>query len=206
MYNQFCFEQLIIEAFNRFKSNWENNTDNFAFAAFYKNIMIGFILGNSNFIRDLFVLPEYSRKGVGNKLLRYAEKINYNYKTDIQLKALSKSIVFYTKNGYKKQNDTNIFIKNLELQVDEYYTIPLFNAYYTLKHIHNTNITESSEYNPYFACVKNKNIIGYANIDNNTIKYKIFDIQNKLKISSELYNIIKEYKYNVCALNLTKQI
>lgn len=85
--------------------DWDCNKYNFAFAAYHKTQMIGFIKGfadkeEETYVDSLYVLPKYHGMNIGTQLLQAAEKTSALVAKRISLTSLSSAIDFYKNNGY----------------------------------------------------------------------------------------------------------
>ena len=91
-----------------YRNNLQNHKHNFAFGAYYKQRMIGFIQGYSidpddAWVHHLYILPEYHRYGIGTQLLNAAEQSVWVVAKQISLVSLGLAIDFYErKHDYTK--------------------------------------------------------------------------------------------------------
>ena len=88
-----------------YAQNWRQDKYSFAFAAYYKNQMIGFAKGclgeqDETFLDHLYVLPEYRKWGVGSQLLNAMEQASCLVAYKMSLYPLSGSMKFYDKHKY----------------------------------------------------------------------------------------------------------
>ena len=100
----------------------------FAFAAYYKNQMIGF---SDGYVSDdvmnldsLFIHPMYHGFGVGGKLLKKVERSAGLVKSNIELMPLVNAIGFYQRWGYNYNKDGIHLIKRLP--EPDFGVIPVF--------------------------------------------------------------------------------
>ena len=106
------------ETMAEFKENWTKPVQNFAFAAYDDNKMIGFISGTYEIklakIMHLYVLPQYQGQRIGKRLLSAAETaISVDADTS-DLISMGNSNKFYEKNGYYSETKTNHYKKSLK--------------------------------------------------------------------------------------------
>ena len=106
------------ETMTEFKENWTKPVQNFAFAAYDNDKMIGFISGIYEIklakIMHLYVLPQYQGQHIGKRLLSAAETaISVDADTS-DLISMGNSNKFYEKNGYYSETKTNHYKKSLK--------------------------------------------------------------------------------------------
>lgn len=114
-----------------YKSRLNNYPHNFAYAAYYRNKMVGYIKGycrrNCAYIDELFVLPKFQNLNIGTRLLARAESARFFGAHFMELVALPSAIPFYQRCGWAISfGDINIMTKNLTNCV--YRLVPIFNA------------------------------------------------------------------------------
>ncbi len=113
---------------NYFKWLYKRDKDGFLVAEENRNF-IGCVAGDSNWINyegkkvleihEIFVIPEYRKKGIGSQLLR--EIINYGMKKKIELAELwvgktnYNAIQFYKKFGFKEAGEWGKWLRMIRL-------------------------------------------------------------------------------------------
>lgn len=106
------------ETMAEFKENWTKPVQNFAFAAYDDNKMIGFISGTYEIklakIMHLYVLPQYQGKHIGAQLLKSAESAISVDRNNVELVSMTKAETFYKKYGYISYNKTNRYNKSVK--------------------------------------------------------------------------------------------
>lgn len=121
---------------------------NFAFGAYDKKNMIGFIQGNcvhkKAIIKNLYVLPDYMRQKVGFRLLNQAEKALGLNATSIELVSLAYAQKFYENNSFKPTSaGSNHYIKFVEGKV-KCDILPMFGLSDALRYAY-SKITEENK-------------------------------------------------------------
>ena len=106
------------DTMDEFKKNWNKPSQNFAFAAYNNNEIIGFISGTYDIkiakIEHLYVLPQYQGQHIGKMLLNAAESaISIDAHTS-DLIAMGNSDKFYEKHGYYSETKTNHYKKSVK--------------------------------------------------------------------------------------------
>ena len=144
---------------------------NFAFGAYYKKKMIGFIQGNcvnkQALIKNLYVLPKYMRQKVGFRLLNQAEKalcLNANH---IELVSLAKAQKFYENNSFKPiLAGGNHYIKFVESK-PKCDILPIFRVSNALRCVCSQITEESTDA---FSCLRKAHVPVFVYLD---IKSKV---------------------------------
>ncbi|MCQ2575000.1 MAG: GNAT family N-acetyltransferase [Alphaproteobacteria bacterium] len=114
-----------------YEYEYNNNALPFAFGAYnFNNKMVGFIKGHIvapkdfAYVSSLYVTPDYQGNGIGEKLLRSAEKSASLYVGFVSLKSLPEAEGFYIQQGYECSGRRYNFYKGLTFPSNE--TVPAF--------------------------------------------------------------------------------
>ena len=88
------------------RQEWNRGKYKFAFGAYHDGEMVGFVNGylldrNTMYLRNLFVLPEFSGNGAGSQLLNGAERTSLLVAREMDVVSLHGAASFYAKNGYR---------------------------------------------------------------------------------------------------------
>lgn len=104
---------------DEYKNNWKRRSFNFAFGAYDKSQMVGFIHGycadRVGYIEELYILPEYQGQRIGSRLLTMGETaITYGAgKIELTALATRRAMSYYPKRGYTIRLAPNGFEKKL---------------------------------------------------------------------------------------------
>ena len=184
---------------------WKHN---FAFAAYAKEKMVGFIQGfafekssefysvysKETFLEHLYVLPKYHKCGIGSQLLNAFEETASLVSSKVILTPLRNAITFYEKNGYKYFGDME---KNLVPCVNK--VVPVFQWIKTdfdvkLNVTVNNHFLQKNRYKPVFVYL-NKD----SEIDGVIIKT---DTENKMWLNQQQ----EKSKLRICRCKLAQSL
>ena len=120
-----------------FKSYWLHRAFNFAFGAYNKSDMIGFVKGYIEHglvnIEHVYILPKYMSRGIGSQLLKKVEEATSLCADDIELVSFAKAQNFYEKNGYRLLF-MNRYNKTIKKDIRST-TLPIFRITSSIKNI-----------------------------------------------------------------------
>ncbi len=113
-----------------FKSYWLHRAFNFAFGAYNKSDMIGFVKGYIEHglvnIEHVYILPKYMSRGIGSQLLKKVEEATSLCADDIELVSFAKAQNFYKRNDYKVLFE-NRYTKHIN-NIKKCSTLPVFKS------------------------------------------------------------------------------
>ena len=185
-------------------STWYMENNAFAFAAYIKEEMVGFISGalsgNNMFTRSLYVLPQYQGCGVGSHLLETAERAASFIVSNMELFSLDGADGFYNAHNYKNTLVQGRVMKIKNLPKTETGVVPVFGWNNVLQARLNIKVNINlfdCKYQPIFVYVnKDKKIDGLAILYSNGKDFIKFtkkggDVakQHKLELLDALSNV-----------------